>query len=41
VTRDNMQRIFPTSEAVTEDILSVLRNVLSADAQLARYSAAL
>jgi len=41
VTRDNMQRIFPTSEAVTEDILAVLRNVLSADAQLARYSAAL
>ena len=40
-TRDNMQRIFPSSSAATEDILAILRNVLNADAQLARYSAAL
>ena len=39
--RDNMQRIFPSSSAATEDILAILRNVLNADTQLARYSAAL
>ena len=41
VARDNMQRIFPSDNAATDQILSVLRNVLSADAQLARYTAAL
>ena len=41
VARDNMKRIFPIDNAATDQILSELRQVLSADAQLARYSAAL
>ena len=41
VARDNLKRIFPSGNAATDQILSELRQVLSADAQLARYSAAL
>ena len=41
VARENMQRIFPSSSAATEDIVAGLRQVLAADAQLARYTAAL
>lgn len=39
--RDNMKRIFPSDNAATDRILLGLRQVLSADAQLARYTAAL
>ena len=41
VARDNMQRIFPSENAGTEEIVSALRQVLGADAQLARYTVAL
>lgn len=41
VARDNMQRIFPSSSAATEEIVAGLREVLSADARLSRYTAAL
>ena len=41
VARDNMKRIFPSDNAATDQILSELRQVLGADAQLARYTAAL
>jgi hypothetical protein len=39
--RDNMKSIFPSDNAATDQIVSGLRQVLSADAQLARYTAAL
>ena len=41
VARENMQRIFPSSGAATEEIVAGLRQVLSADARLSRYTAAL
>lgn len=41
VARENMQRIFPSSNAGTQDIVAGLRQVLSADARLARYTTAL
>jgi hypothetical protein len=41
IARDNMQRIFPSDTAGTEQILSSLRQVLMADAKLARYTVAL
>ena len=41
VARENMQRIFPSENAGTEHIVSALRQVLGADAQLARYTVAL
>lgn len=41
VARDNMQRIFPSDNAGTEQIVSALRDVLMADAKLARYTVAL
>ena len=41
IARDNMQRIFPSENAGTEQIVSALREVLTGDAKLARYSVAL
>lgn len=41
VAQENMQRIFPSSNAGTQDIVAGLRQVLSADARLARYTTAL
>ena len=41
LARDNMQRIFPSSTAATEEIVSGLRQALAADARLSRYTAAL
>ena len=41
VARDNMQRIFPSDNAGTEQIVSALRQVLATDAKLARYMVAL
>src|SRR5919108_3109492 len=41
VARDNMQRIFPSENARTEEVVSALREVLGADAQLSRYTVAL
>jgi hypothetical protein len=41
VARENMQRIFPSENAGTEQIVSALRQALAADAQLARYTVAL
>jgi hypothetical protein len=41
VARENMQRIFPSENARTEEVVSALREVLGTDAQLARYTVAL
>jgi hypothetical protein len=41
IARDNMQRIFPSDNAGTEQIVSALRQVLMSDAKLARYTVAL
>ena len=41
VTRDNMQRIFPSENAGTEQIISGLRQALAEDAKLGRYLVAL
>jgi len=41
MARDNMKRILPSDNAATDQIVSGLRQVLGADAQLARYTAAL
>jgi hypothetical protein len=41
VTRENMQSIFPSDNAGTEQIVSGLRQALAADAKLARYMVAL
>ena len=41
IARDNMQRIFPSENAGTEQVLSNLRAVLMSDAKLARYTVAL
>jgi hypothetical protein len=39
--RENLQRIFPSSSAKTDEIVAGLREVLAANAQLSRYTAAL
>jgi len=41
VAHENLQRIFPSSTAATQDIVAGLRQVLAADERLARYTAAL
>jgi hypothetical protein len=41
LARDNMQRIFPSEQAGTNEILSALHKVLMSDAKLARYTVAL
>ena len=41
IARDNVQRIFPSDHAGTEQIVTALREVLIADAKLARYTVAL
>ena len=41
IARDNMQRIFPSDQAGTEQIVTALRQVLMSDAKLARYTVAL
>jgi hypothetical protein len=41
IARDNMERIFPSENAGTEQVLSNLRAVLMRDAKLARYTVAL
>jgi hypothetical protein len=41
IARDNMQRIFPSETAQTEQVLAALREVLMGDAKLARYTTAL
>ena len=41
VAQENMQRIFPSSNAKTDEIVAGLRQVLASDARLARYTAAL
>ncbi len=41
IARDNMQRIFPSDSAQTEQVVAVLREVLMGDAKLARYTTAL
>jgi hypothetical protein len=41
IARDNMQRIFPSEDAATEQVLSALHAVLMGDAKLARYTVAL
>jgi hypothetical protein len=41
LARDNMQRIFPSDNAGTGEIVSALRAALMADAKLARYTVAL
>lgn len=41
IAKDNMARIFPSDNATTDQVMAALRQVLSADAQLARYTTAL
>jgi DUF3015 family protein len=41
LAKDNMARIFPSDNAATERVVAALREVLAADTQLARYTAAL
>lgn len=41
VARENLQRIFPSSNVATQDVVAGLREVLAADARLSRYTAAL
>jgi hypothetical protein len=41
VARDNMQRIFPSENAGTAEVVAALREALMADAKLARYTVAL
>ena len=41
IARDNMQRIFPSENAGTEQVVTALRAVLMSDAKLARYTLAL
>jgi hypothetical protein len=41
IAKDNMARIFPSDNASTDQVMAALRQVLSADAQLARYTTAL
>jgi len=39
--RQNLARIFPSDDVATEHVMVVLRDVLSADAQLAQYAASI
>jgi len=39
--QQNLARIFPSDEVATEHVMVALKDVLSADAQLARYAAAI
>jgi hypothetical protein len=41
VAKENMARIFPSQDVSTPQIATALREVLSNDAQLSRYTAAL
>ncbi|HUG79431.1 MAG TPA: DUF3015 domain-containing protein [Burkholderiales bacterium] len=41
VAKDNMARIFPSNEVATQQVVVSLREVMAADARLARYTAAL
>jgi hypothetical protein len=41
VAKDNLARIFPSDNASTDQVMAALRQVLAADAQLARYTTAL
>jgi hypothetical protein len=41
LAKDNLARIFPSDEAATREIVASLREVMAADARLARYTAAL
>ena len=41
VAQENLQRIFPSSSAKTDEIVAGLREVLATDARLARYTTAL
>ena len=41
LAKDNMARIFPSDEVATQQIVVALREMMAADAQLARYTAAL
>src|SRR4051812_12655941 len=41
LAKDNMARIFPSDSVATESVVAALREVLAANAQLARYTAAL
>jgi hypothetical protein len=41
VAKENLARIFPSQDATTGEIAGALREVLAADAQLSRYTAAL
>jgi hypothetical protein len=41
LARDHMQRIFPSENAGTEQVVSALRAALMTDAKLARYTVAL
>ena len=41
VAKDNMARIFPSNEVATQQVVVSLREVMAADARLARYTVAL
>lgn len=38
--KDNLARIFPSDDVATQDVVVALREVMAADARLARYTAA-
>lgn len=40
VAKDNLERIFPSDEVATQQVVVALREVMAADARLARYTAA-
>jgi len=40
VAKDNLERIFPSDEVATQQVVVALREVMGADARLARYTAA-
>lgn len=40
VAKDNLERIFPGDEVATQQVVVALRQVMAADARLARYTAA-
>lgn len=41
LAKDNLARIFPTDDVATQQIVASLREVMAADARLARYTTAL
>ena len=41
LAKDNLARIFPSDDVATQQIVASLREVMAADARLARYTAAL